>query len=113
MTVQDSLSAEITTMFSFFLSLFINLKVLSLSPYTLLDIIFVTDLKYSWKFSFEPALIKGSNFDDKASNSSNIKLTIEEKPTKFPETEIVRNRNRQISATKREEQKLNICKQVF
>ena len=70
MTVQDSLSADKTTMFSFFLSLFNNLKVLSLSRYTLFDTIFVTDLKYSWKFSFESSLIKGSNFDDKASNST-------------------------------------------
>ena len=31
---------------------------------------FVTDLKYSWKFFFESSLIKGSNFDDKASNST-------------------------------------------
>ena len=38
MTIQNSLSAEITTMFSFFLRLINNLKVLCLSRYTLFDI---------------------------------------------------------------------------
>ena len=47
-----------------------NLKVLSLSRYTLFDTILVTDLKYSWKFSLESSLMKESNFDDKTSNSA-------------------------------------------
>ena len=36
----------------------------------LLNTIFVTGPKYSWKISFKSSLTKGSNFDVKASNST-------------------------------------------
>ena len=50
-------------------------KVIIISRYTIFDIIFVTDLKYSRIFFYESLLIKDSNFDENAS-STTVSLNI-------------------------------------